>query len=79
MLHTYPAKPRSTSGYFEMCRLEKNRIPKHCWLRNIKNEKPITQHRTYCGNKLVNTVRSHTVEVCEVELQVDLVVEHVLA
>lgn len=39
----------------------------------------ITQHRTYCGNKLINTVRSYTVEVCEVELQVDLVVEHVLA
>lgn len=47
--------------------------------QKYKNEKPITQHRTYCGNKLVNTVRSHTVEVCEVELQVDLVVEHVLA
>lgn len=34
---------------------------------------------TYCSNKLVHTIRSHTMEVCEVELQVDLVVEHVLA
>lgn len=37
------------------------------------------KHMTYCGNKLIHTVRSHTVEVCEVELKVDLVVEHVLA
>lgn len=37
------------------------------------------QNRTYCGNKLINTVRRNTVKVCEVELQVDLVVEHVLA
>lgn len=36
-------------------------------------------HMTYCGNELIYTVRSHAVEVCEVELQVDLVVEHVLA
>lgn len=34
---------------------------------------------TYCGNELIDTVRRHTVEVREVELQVDLVVEHVLA
>lgn len=37
------------------------------------------QHKTYCGNEFVDTVGGHAVEVREVELQVDLVVEHVLA
>lgn len=37
------------------------------------------RHGTYCGNELVDTVGGHAVEVREVELQVDLVVEHVLA
>lgn len=34
---------------------------------------------TYCGNQLVDAVWCHAVEVSEMELQVDLVVEHVLA
>ena len=38
-----------------------------------------TQNKTYCGDKLINAVRRYTVQVCEVELQMDLVVEHVLA
>ena len=40
---------------------------------------PSTQVSTYCGDELLHAVGRHTVEVCEVELQVDLVVEHVLA
>lgn len=35
--------------------------------------------RTHSSNELVHAVGGHAVEVREVELQVDLVVEHVLA
>lgn len=35
--------------------------------------------KTYSGNQLVDAVGCHAVEVGEVKLQVDLVVEHVLA
>lgn len=38
-----------------------------------------TEYRTHCGNELINAVGCHAVEMCEVKLQVDLVVEHVLA
>lgn len=47
-----------------------------------KRELNETQHggqRTHGGYELVHAVGGHAVEVREVELQVDLVVEHVLA
>lgn len=38
-----------------------------------------TEYRTHCGNELINAIGCHAVEMCEVKLQVDLVVEHILA
>lgn len=34
---------------------------------------------TYCENELLHAVRGHTVEVGEVQLQMNLVAQHVLA
>lgn len=69
---------QANKGYHEICRL----LKKQSWVTNTKMKRDVCNHmqnKTYCGNKLIHTVRRHTVEVCKVELQVDLIVEHVLA
>lgn len=52
---------------------------KFFWSFNLSTFLVFNLSITYCGNQLFDTVRSHTVEMSEVKLQVDFVVEHVLA
>lgn len=67
-----------------MCRLERKEGNKKKKIRGDSKllragKNKMERSGTYCGNELVDTVGGHAVEVREVELQVDLVVEHVLA